>query len=86
MTLNSDFLLHNSNGEYFLVPTGSASFSGIVRGNATLGVILSLLKNDTTEEAIVSAVKARFDAPEGAVERDVKNVLSKLREIGALDE
>ena len=86
MKINKDFLLYNTDGESLLVPTGKADFSGIVRGNKTLGAVLELLKADTTEAEIVAAMKARFDAPEGAIERDVARILSELRKIGALDE
>ncbi len=86
MKLNKAFLLHNSGDESILVPTGGADFSGVVRGNRTLGAVLELLKTDTTEEAIAAALRARFDAPEGAVEKDVAKVLAELRKIGALDE
>ena len=86
MKLNKEFLLHNTGNESILVPTGSANFSGVVRGNKTLGAVLELLKEDTTEAELVAALKARFDAPEGAVERDVQKALSELRKIGALDE
>ena len=58
----------------------------MVRGNRTLGAVLELLKTETTEEEVVSALKARFDAPEGAIERDVAKAISGLRKIGALDE
>lgn len=85
MKLSPDFLLHNADGESLLVPVGGTDFSGVVRGNATLGVILELLRSETTEEELISAVKERFDAPEGAVERDVSRVLSELRSIGALN-
>ncbi len=69
-----------------LVPLGGAAFSGIVRGNQTLGAVLELLKTETSEAAIVDAMRARFDAPEGAVERDVAKALAELRKIGAIDE
>lgn len=86
MKLNKEFLLHNTSGESILVPTGNAGFSGVVRGNKTLGAILELLKNEITEDEIVEALKKRFDAPEGAVEKDVEKAVSELRKIGALDE
>ena len=86
MKLNKEFLLHNTGGESILVPTGNAGFSGVVRGNKTLGAVLELLKEDTTEAELVAALKVRFNAPEGAVERDVQKALSELRKIGALDE
>ena len=86
MKLKKEFLLHDTGSESFLVPTGAADFSGIVKGNRTLGAILGLLKEETTEERIVSELKARFDAPEGSAERDVASVLAELRRIAALDE
>jgi hypothetical protein len=86
MKLNKDFILHTINEETLLVPTGRATFSGIVRGNNTLGQVLEQLKTDTTEEEIVAAIRAQYEAPEGVVENDVRAVLDKLRGIGALDE
>ena len=86
MKLKQEFITHNTGDESLLVPTGAADFSGIVRGNRTLGVMLEMLKAETTEEELVAAMKARFDAPDGAIERDVAKTLSELRKIGAIDE
>ena len=86
MKLNKNFLLHNTGDQSVLVPSGKSEFSGVVQGNRTLGVILELLQEETTEEEVVSAVKKRFDAQDGAVEKDVRKVLVELRKIGALDE
>ncbi len=86
MKLKKEFLLHNTGEEAVLVPTGKAGFSGVVRGNKTLGAVLELLGKETTEAEIVAALKDRFDAPEGAIERDTAKVLAELRKVGALDE
>ncbi len=86
MKLSENFILHVADGETILVPTGSASFSGIVRGNKTLGAVLELLQNETDEEGIVGAMKARFNAPEDTIRRDVQKALAALRKIGAIDE
>lgn len=86
MKLKKDFIVHDTETESLLVPAGGAGFSGLVRGNKTLGAILALLKEDTTEEAIIAAMKQRFDASEDIIVRDVKKALSELRTIGALDE
>lgn len=85
MKLKKDFLVHESGNESMLVATGSAKFSGIVKGNKTVGEILDLLKTDTTEESIIKTLKSKYDAPEGAIERDVKKVISELKKIGAID-
>ena len=86
MKLNQNFIIHKTNSETILVPTGEAKFSGIVRGNTTLNVILELLKDETDETDIVAAMQNRFDAPEEAIVNDVKKAIAELRKIGALDE
>ena len=85
MKLNKEFLLHNIGEETVLVPTGKADFSGIVRGNKTLGAVLQLLKTDTTEQEIVKAMCEQFDAPQSVIEKDVRRVIEELTGIGALD-
>lgn len=86
MKLSKDFILHVSDDETILVPVGSASFSGIVRGNSTLGKILELLKEDTSVEKIIADISSMYEGPADVIETDVKNAIDKLREIGALDE
>lgn len=86
MKLSPDFIVHNRGGENLLIPTASSSFSGIVRGNKTMGAIIELLKEETTEEEIVASMLSRFDAPSEKVAADVAKVLAELRKIGALDE
>ena len=86
MKLKKEFITHDTGSESLLVPAGGAGFSGLVKGNKTLGAILALLKEDTTEEAVIATMKQRFDAPEDIIARDVKKALSELRKIGALDE
>jgi hypothetical protein len=75
-----------SHGEAALIPTGDMEFSGLVRGNKTLGVILELLQSDTTEEEMIRKLTERFNVTEETASRDVKRVLSELRKIGAIDE
>ena len=85
MKLKKDFIVHEAGDETMLVATGSASFSGLVKGNKTVGEILELLKTDTTEEKIINTLKSKYDAPEGTIERDVKKIITELRKIGAID-
>ena len=85
MKLKKEFIPHNAGKESLLIPAGGAGFSGLVRGNKTLGVILELLKEDTTEDEMIAAIRQRFDAPEDQIAGDVKKVLSELQKIGAID-
>ena len=85
MKLKSNFISHNTSDESYLVPTSNAEFSGMVKGHKTLGAIIELLKEETTRDQIVAAMKERFEAPEGAIERDVDHVIEELTKIGALE-
>ena len=85
MKLKSSFLTHNTSDESYIVPTSDVSFSGMVKGNKTLGAIVDLLKEETTEEEIIKKMRERFDAPEGMIEKDVKHVIEELTKIGALE-
>ncbi|MBQ6384640.1 MAG: PqqD family protein [Lachnospiraceae bacterium] len=86
MKLKKDFITHDTGTESMLVPTGKAAFSGLVRGNRTFGAIVELLKQDTSEAEVIAAMKARYDAPEEIIARDVRKILTELREIGAIEE
>ncbi len=86
MKLKKEFISQNFGEESLLVPTGAAKFSGLVKGNRTLGVILDYLKKETSEDEIVVSLKERYDAAEDVLRRDVTRVLNELRNIGALDE
>ena len=86
MKLKSKFITHETGKKSLLIPTGGAGFSGLVKGNKTLGAILELLKEDTTEEKIIAALAERFDAPVDKIASDVKKALSELKYIGAIEE
>lgn len=86
MKLNKNFLVHKTGNDTVVVPTGNADFSGVVKGNETLGIILELLKNDTTESAVVEALTKEYDAPREVIEKDVSDVIGRLRKIGAVDD
>ena len=86
MRLRDEFIAHDAGTESLLVPTGAAGWAGVVRGNKTLGAILELLREETDEASVVAALHRRFNAPEGAIERDVAYAIDELRRIGALDE
>ena len=86
MKLNENFIVHIDNGETLLAPTAEAAFSGIVRGNKTVGAILTMLEKGATREEIIGSLKDRFEADDGVIEADVDGALEQLRSIGAIDE
>ena len=85
MKLKNSFITHES-GDGLLMISAGGSFNGMVRSNSTAKDIINLLKSDITEDGIVSAMLDKYDASREDIERDVKSVISSLREIGALDE
>ena len=81
MKLKDEFITHNSDDESMLIPTADTKFSGIVRGNKTMGKIIELLKEETTEDEIVSRMLEVYDIPEETVRKDVKTVIENLTNI-----
>ena len=47
--------------------------------------LFSPLEQETTEDEIVAKMLAKYDAPEEIIRRDIKKIVSQLREIGAID-
>ena len=86
MKLKKEYVVHHSGNASMVIPVGDAEFSGVVKGNKTLGLILDCLTEDTTEEAVVKQLKERFNDSSGKIESDVKKVLGELRKIGAIEE
>lgn len=72
--------------EVLLVPVGGTDFAGVVRGNAVLGELLSLLEQDISAPALLDAMISRYDAPADVLAGDVEKALEELRAIGALEE
>lgn len=88
MKLKDGFLLHKTGEETLVVASGPAAavFNGLIRNNSTAGFILEQLQQTTTEEAIVDAMEARYDAPQAQIAADVHRMVERLRAEGFLDE
>lgn len=86
MKLNENFIFHTMDGEAVLVPTANAPFHGLVQGNKSVGVILECLSRGADEEAIVSELRSRFNGNEDDIRADVRDVLTRLKAIGTIDE
>jgi hypothetical protein len=86
MKLKSCFITQDIDDTQFLVPISAEAFSGIVRSNKTAAYIVELLKKETTEEEIVDALYAKYDAPKDQIAKDVHEILTTLRGINALEE
>ena len=86
MKLKDIFITQDIEDTQFLVSVGNGFFNGIVRSNGTAAFIVNCLKQETTQEQIVNAMCAEYDAPRETIAADVAGILDTLRSIGALDE
>ncbi len=86
MKLKDGFVTQQVDDIQFLVPVNTDAFSGLVRSNRTAAFIVDCLKTDTTEEKIVDAMFAEYDAPREEIAACVAEIIKTLRGIHALEE
>lgn len=88
MKLKPGFIFHDIEEEHLVVATGEASqhFNGLIRNNESANFIYRLLERETTEEAIVDAMYAQYQAPRDQISQDVHALLEQMRAAGILDE
>lgn len=86
MKLKPGFVPHDMGGEQVIVPTGENSFAGMIRCNGTAGFIVNCLLEDTTKEAIVEAMLAKYDVTEEIAGAAVDKIIAQLREIDAIED
>lgn len=87
MKLKDGFITYNTGDENLLVATGEAgkSFNGIVRNNETAAFIAELLKEEITEEEIVSRILDTYDVDENTAKKDVRKLLDTFKREGFLE-
>ena len=86
MKLKPTFLKQTIDGTSFLVATDRDAPNGLIKGNAVAGRIFDLLQEETTQEAIVDALYAEYEAPRERIAADVARVIETLRGAGAIEE
>ena len=89
MKLKEDYIIYNASEEELIaIATGDEAdnFNGLLRANKTAGAIMEYLKEEMSEDELVSRMLERFDASEEEIREGVKDVLDTLRSVGALEE
>ena len=87
MKLNENFLTQQIDDTQVMVATGDSNFNGIIRSNQTAAEIVNYFTEDTTRDAVVDKMCAKYDeAARKDIEADVDMVIATLRKVGALDE
>lgn len=84
MKLNPKFLTHETKGEHITVSTTGTKFNGLIRSNPTAAFIVESMKADTNESKIVDKILAKYDIDRTTAEKDVADIIGKLRSIGAV--
>ena len=72
MKIKSTFITQQIGDRQYMVSTGEGAdrFKGMISSNRTAAAIVDLLKEETTEKAVVDAMFRRFDAPREKIEKD----------------
>lgn len=88
MKLKKGFVTQVFQGQQLMVAVGAEArrFHGIARSNETAAFIIDRLKQETSEDQIVSALLAEYEAEEATVREDVRRIIEQLRGIGAIEE
>lgn len=89
MKLKEDYVTYEASEEELIaVATGESAkaFSGLLRANKVAGEIIEYLREDITEEDIVSRILESYDSDENTVRSDVREILETLRSLGAIEE
>ena len=86
MKLKKGFITHMLGDEQIMVAAGPAAqeFHGLVRSNETAAFIIDCLKSDVSESDIIAQILEVYDVDPETAQRDVRAILEKLREIGAI--
>lgn len=88
MKLKKGFCTQTISEGQVMVPTAEAEtdFRGIVRSNETAAFVVDMLKNETTKDEILNALKQEYEGDERKMEQDLLSVLDKLKSIDAIEE
>ena len=81
MRLKMDYEIMEVEGQRFAVPLSEQEgcFSGMVKLSRTAAEIFALLKEETTEDALVEALSKRYQTSRATLAADVHRMLAALR-------
>ncbi len=86
MKINYEMIKREIVGETYLVPVGKAAhdYNGLFALSEVAGFIWDILPQCADEKEIISAVLEEYEVDEKTAENDVKEFISKLREMGII--
>ena len=87
MRLRKEAVQHDLEDDRILVLAleEEGAFHGIARANRSAALILDCLCEETDEEAILARMRAVYSGREADMREDIRMVIGRLRDIGALE-
>lgn len=87
LKLKYDFEIIELDDRMVAVPVGEnvSEFRGVIKMNTTAARIFELLKDDTTEDAIIDTLSAEYEAPREVVSTDVQRYIWDFQSKGLLE-
>ena len=84
----SGFHLRSVGTEHLAVPSGPAAarFNGLIVLNETGVFLFRALEQDAEREELLRLLREEYDAPEEQLAADLDEFLSRMREMGILEE
>ena len=88
MKIKSDFILKKMGDMSIVVAVGESAvtFNGVINLNSTAEFMWQQLSAGCTREELIESVLAEYDVTRDIVEKDVDNLLEKLRKENIIDE
>ena len=88
MKLKYEFTVRQIMDEYVVIPAGESAiaFSGMIVTNDVGATLWEGLKENTTEEGLVSRLLEEFDADAVTARQDVAEFIANLRKLELLEE
>ncbi len=86
MKIKENFMLRKVADCYVVVPIGPAvaDFNGMINLNEAGAFLWQLLEDDTTEDAVVSAMLEHYEVDEEVARNDVKRFVAQLSDADLL--
>ena len=87
MKVKNGFILRKVGSQFVVAATGEASrnFNGMIRLDESGAFAFNLLKNEISEQDMLSALAAQYSVDEDSLKGDLANFIAKLKEAGALE-
>lgn len=88
MRVSDKFILRQIAGDNILIPVGEAAMSvkGLIALSETGAFLYHILKEDTTREALVSALTSEYEVSEVEAAEDIDAFLNQMRQLNMLVE